>query len=358
MKHAGLNTRARSDALERQETVREYYGEVLQSSADLKTNACCPPEALPEYLRTILAEIHPEVQERFFGCGSPIPPAIEGATVLDLGCGSGRDCYLLSKLVGPKGRVIGIDMTPEQLEVARRHRSYHAAAFGHPDPNVEFLLGDIADLTGIGITPGSIDVGVSNCVMNLAPDKRAVFREVFHVLKPGGELYFSDVFADRRLPDELARDSVLLGECLAGALYTEDLRRLLAELGCADVRICSRSPIALGAGEIERKIGSARFYSITYRAFKLPLEDRCEDYGQVAIYRGTLPEHPHRFALDDHHLFETDRPLLVCGNTADMLSATRYAPHFEVRGEKRVHYGLFDCGPAPAAAVTTTGGCC
>lgn len=340
-------------------SVQRYYGEVLSSSADLKTSACCPPETLPAYLRDILAEIHPQVQDRFYGCGSPIPPALEGATVLDLGCGSGRDCYLLSKLVGPGGRVIGVDMTSEQLEIAQRYRHYHAAKFGYRFSNVELILGDIADLAAAGIANDSVDLVVSNCVINLAPDKGAVLREVFRVLKPGGELYFSDVFADRRIPTPLAGDPVLFGECLAGALYIEDFRRLLALAGCADARVCSRGLLTLDGDEVERKIGMVRFESITYRAFKLTLEDRCEDYGQVAVYLGTLAHHPHRFALDDHHLLDRGRPMLVCGNTADMLGRTRYAPHFEVRGEKRVHYGLFDCAPkATPALAATSGGCC
>ncbi|MGH8651944.1 MAG: methyltransferase domain-containing protein [Gammaproteobacteria bacterium] len=340
-------------------SVQRYYGEVLISSADLKTSACCPPETLPAYLRDILAEIHPQVQDRFYGCGSPIPPALEGATVLDLGCGSGRDCYLLSKLVGPGGRVIGVDMTSEQLEIAQRYQHYHAAKFGYRSSNVELILGDIADLAAAGIANDSVDLVVSNCVINLAPDKGPVLREVFRVLKPGGELYFSDVFADRRIPAPLAGDPVLFGECLAGALYIEDFRRLLALAGCADARVCSRGLLTLDGDEVERKIGMVRFESITFRAFKLTLEDRCEDYGQVAVYLGTLAHHPHRFALDDHHLLDRGRPMLVCGNTADMLGRTRYAPHFEVRGEKRVHYGLFDCAPkATPALAATSGGCC
>jgi arsenite methyltransferase len=347
------------DQAAQRRSVQRYYGEVLSSSADLKTSACCPPETLPAYLRAILAELHPEVRDRFYGCGSPIPPALEGATVLDLGCGGGRDSYLLSKLVGAGGGVIGVDMTSEQLEIAKRHRDYHAAKFGYSCSNVELILGDIADLRAAGIGDDSVDVVVSNCVINLAPDKGAVLREVFRVLKPGGELYFSDVFADRRIPEPLAHDPVLLGECLAGALYIEDFRRFLALAGCADARVCSRSPIALDDDAVARKIGMVGFESITYRAFKLALEDRCEDYGQVAVYLGSLGHHPHRFALDDHHLFERGRPMLVCGNTADMLSQTRYAPHFEVRGEKRMHYGLFDCGPkGTALPPSISGGCC
>src|ERR1041385_212707 len=104
------------------ESVQDYYGRVLGSSADLKTSACCLTDALPPYVSAIVNEIHPEVRDRFYGCGSPPPPGPAGATVLDLGCGSGRDCYVLSKLVGPQGRVIGLDMTAAQLAVARRHQ--------------------------------------------------------------------------------------------------------------------------------------------------------------------------------------------------------------------------------------------
>ncbi len=341
------------------DTVRDYYGRVLKSSADLKTGACCLAETLPRYVAEVLKDVHPEVKERFYGCGSPIPPALEGATVLDLGCGSGRDCYVLSKLVGPTGRVIGLDMTDEQLGVARRHQDYHVRKFGWA--NTEFRQGYIEDLAGAGIADASIDLVVSNCVLNLSPDKPRVFRELFRVLKPGGELYFSDVFADRRIPAPLAQDPVLLGECLGGALYVEDFRRLMMQTGCADARVVSSAPLALTHPEIERKAGFIRFSSMTVRAFRLRLEDRCEDFGQVATYLGDLPESPHAFDLDDHHHFEAGKPMRVCGNTADMLRRTRYARHFRVTGDPSVHYGLFDCGPGTAAragAAAPKAGCC
>lgn len=339
------------------EAVKHYYGQVLRSGADLKTSACCTAEAPPPHIAKILQDLHPEVKDRFYGCGSPLPPALEGITVLDLGCGSGRDCYLLSRLVGPRGQVIGVDMTEEQLAVARRHQDWHAQRFGHA--NVDFRLGYIEDLQGLGIAEASVDIVVSNCVLNLSPDKDRVFREILRVLKPGGELYFSDVFADRRIPAALAQDPVLLGECLGGALYLEDFRRLIAAAGCHDARVVSRAPLALRNADIERQIGFVRFQSLTIRAFKLPLEDRCEDYGQVAWYRGTLPTLPHAFDLDDHHRFETGRALRVCGNTADMLTQSRYARHFRVEGDKQTHFGLFDCAaPAMATATAIKTGCC
>lgn len=339
-----------------QESVQDYYGRVLKSSADLKTSACCLAESLPPRVIEALRDVHDEVKDRFYGCGSPIPPAVDGITVLDLGSGSGRDCYLLSKLVGPQGRVIGLDMTDAQLAVARKHQAFHAAKFGWA--NTDFRTGYIEDLKAAGIADASVDLVISNCVVNLSPDKPRVFREIFRVLKPGGELYFSDVFADRRVPASLAADPVLLGECLGGALYVEDFRRLMADAGCRDARVVSSAPLALTNPAIAAQIGFVNFTSKTIRAFKLDLEDRCEDFGQVAYYQGTLQENPNGFALDDHHLFETGKPMLVCGNTADMVSRTRYAKHFRVTGDKQRHFGLFDCGPAPAAGAAAAGGAC
>ncbi|WP_218080371.1 methyltransferase domain-containing protein [Anthocerotibacter panamensis] len=340
------------------EQVQNYYGTVLQSSQDLKTGACCSTQTMPTYLREIVRQIHPEVQEKFYGCGSPIPQVLEGATVLDLGCGSGRDCFILSRLVGPTGRVIGVDMTEAQLAVARGHVSYHTRQFGYEQPNVEFLQGYIENLASLGIASASVDIVISNCVLNLSPDKERAFAEIFRVLKPGGELFFSDVFAGRRVPPSLTTDPVLRGECLAGALYTEDFRRLMARLGCLDYRVVAGSPVALNDPQVAECIGMVDFYSYTIRAFKLDLEDRCEDYGQVAYYLGTIPEAPHSFLLDDHHLFKTGQPHLVCGNTAAMLSETRYHRHFRVVGDRSIHFGLFDCAPATPSTAIPGGACC
>lgn len=338
--------------------VRHYYGDVLKSSRDLKTGACCTAEAMPMALLSLLSDVHPEVKDRFYGCGSPLPPALEGKTVLDLGCGTGRDVYLLSRLVGESGRVIGVDMTAEQLDVARRHQQWHAERYGYAQSNVTFAEGYIERLDACGIADQSIDVVVSNCVLNLSPEKEKVFAEIFRVLKPGGELYFSDVFADRRIPAALRSDPVLLGECLSGALYTEDFRRMMERVGCADVRTVSQAPIPLIDPAVEERIGMVRFRSITMRAFRLPLEDRCEDYGQVATYRGTISAHPHAFVLDDQHRFERGRPMLVCGNTFDMLARTRFADHFDLRGDTSVHFGLFDCGAEPTGDSASAGACC
>jgi SAM-dependent methyltransferase len=340
------------------ESVQNYYGQVLKSSQDLKTSACCTLDAMPWHVRPFLADLHPEVVSRYYGCGSPLPPALEGCTVLDLGCGSGRDCYLLSRLVGETGKVIGVDMTEEQLEVARRHCDWHAERYGYAQSNVEFMQGYIEDLATTGIADNSIDVVVSNCVINLSPDKERVLAEIFRVLKPGGEIYFSDVYADRRIPQALKIEPVLLGECLGGALYWEDFRRIMQDLGCPDVRVIKENPITLEDPEVAAKIGMVNFRSVTIRAFKMSLEDRCEDFGQVAIYKGTLAEHPHAFDLDDHHHFETGRPLRVCGNSSDMLGSSRYGKHFELVGDKSTHFGLFDCAPPNKSLSLESGSAC
>lgn len=331
-------------SIETLQKVAAYYGQKLQRNSDLKTNACCPVDSLPRQHRKILEMIDEEIITRFYGCGSPLPPDLSGRTVLDLGCGTGRDAYIASNLVGPEGRVIGVDMTPEQLAVAQKHVESQMRKFGLERPNIEFKHGFIEDLQALGIDNDSIDVVISNCVINLSPRKERVFSEIFRVLKPGGELYFSDVFADRRVPANLQDDPVLYAECLSGTLYLEDFRRMLLSLGIRDYRVVSKAKIEIDNEEIEKKIGGITFHSITIRAFKLDsLEDRCEDYGQVATYMGTLPEFPHAFVLDDHHLFPANKPVLVCGNTASMLQETRYARHFRILGDRSRHFGLFDC---------------
>ena len=325
------------------ETVKDYYGKTLKSNGDLKTTACCSYESMPKSLARILDKIDDEILNRFYGCGSPLPPMLQGQTVLDLGCGTGRDVYLAAYLAGENGHVIGIDMTEEQLSIARRHVDSQMKRFGFKKNNVEFKKGYIENLASVGIEDNSIDIVISNCVLNLSPNKDRVFKEIFRILKPGGELYFSDVFSDRRVPEQLRSNPILYGECLGGALYVEDFRRLLANLGCPDYRVVKTTQIELTNEDLEKLAGGIKFYSITVRAFKLEqLEDICEDYGQVALYKGTIDENPHSFVLDDHHTFFKGKPMLVCGNTASMLQDTRFSPHFEIIGNRSVHYGPFD----------------
>lgn len=343
--------------------VQEYYGATLSSSADLRTDACCDASSVPAALRPLLARIHPEVLSRYYGCGLVVPPLLEGLRVLDLGCGSGRDVYLLAQLVGPSGAVVGVDMTPEQLAVARRHQQHHADQFGFA--NVEFLEGRIEQLDQLPLEPGSFDLVISNCVVNLSADKLAVLNGVRRLLRSGGEFFFADVYADRRVPEALRRDPVLYGECLSGALYWNDFLRLARQAGFADPRLVSDRPLEITDAELAARTGAIRFFSATYRLFHLPeLEDACEDHGQAVIYRGTIAGHPQALPFDKHHWIEAGKVFPVCGNTFRMLADSRLAPHFSFIGDFSRHYGLFEgCGTAlpfdgPAAATSTTSGAC
>ncbi len=344
--------------------VKNYYGRQLKTSDDLKTSACCDASNAPAWLKPLLSRIHPEVLSRYYGCGLVAPTQLDGLRVLDLGSGSGRDVYALAQLVGERGEVTGVDMTDEQLEVARRHQAYHREAFGYDRENVRFLHGYIEQLDELGLEPGSLDVIVSNCVVNLSPDKEAVLRGVHRLLKPGGEFYFSDVYANRRVPNAVRNDPVLYGECLGGALYWNDFLELARRAGFADPRLVEDRPLEITDPALAERVGNLRFFSATYRLFKLEgLETDCEDYGQAVVYRGTLPQQPHRFVLDKHHDIEAGRVFPVCGNTWRMLHDTRFREHFDFIGSFGRHLGIFEgCGTGlpfePERKADLASGCC
>jgi arsenite methyltransferase len=347
-----------------QELVQAYYGQELQSSADLKTSACCDADAVPAWLKPLLAKVHPEVSSRYYGCGLVCPPLLEGCRILDLGSGSGRDVYLLAQLVGASGEVVGVDMTPEQLAVARRYQAFHAEQFG--SANVRFLEGRIEQLEELDLEPASFDVIVSNCVLNLSTDKPAVLRGTRQLLKPGGEFYFSDVYADRRLPEPIQSHPVLYGECLGGALYWNDFLRMARAAGFTDPRLVSDRPLEITEPDLAALVGETRFYSATYRLFNIPeLEDACEDHGQAVVYRGTIHEAASRLEFDKHHSIEAGKVFPVCGNTYRMLQQTRFASHFDFIGTFERHYGLFEgCGSAipfdrsSSEGSSAAGSCC
>ena len=218
------------------DAVREHYGKVAEAGRGCGcAPACCSEPAAKDasqklgYSTADLASV-PEGADMGLGCGNPqaIAALRPGETVLDLGSGGGFDCFLAAKQVGEGGRVIGVDMTAAMVTKARANAE-QTGAF-----NVEFRLGEIERLP---VSDASIDVVLSNCVINLSPDKPAVFREAFRVLRPGGRLAISDVVALGPMPDELRSAVEALTGCIAGAAPVDDLRRYLVDAGFEDVRI-------------------------------------------------------------------------------------------------------------------------
>jgi len=330
------------------ESVSEYYGKILSKSNDLKTNACTTSGKPPKYISEVVSLIHEEVEGKYYGCGLVIPSVLEGMKILDLGSGSGRDCFILSKLVGEKGYVVGVDMTKEQINIAKTYIDYQMSKFGYSKPNIEFREGYIERLQELGFQDNTFDIIISNCVINLSPDKESVLKEAYRVLKPGGELYFSDVYSDRRIPHNLVENTVLFGECLSGALYWNDFLHLSKKVGFKDPRLVEDSRITISNQKIEELIGHINFYSATFRLFKIAdLEPACEDYGQAVIYRGGIATCPNAFVLDRSHTIPNGKVFPVCGNTYLMLKKTRFAPFFDFIGDQTTHFGIFDgCGMA------------
>ena len=172
----------------------------------------------------------PQGSNMGLGCGNPLAIASlkSGETIVDLGSGGGFDCFLAARKVGESGRIIGVDMTPEMIAKARENAGKGAYS------NVDFRLGEIEHLP---VEDGSADVIISNCVINLSPEKLNVFRETFRILKPGGRLAITDVVASAPLPQEFKTDPTLLSGCIAGAVTVEELNTMLQEVGFTDIRI-------------------------------------------------------------------------------------------------------------------------
>jgi len=222
------------------DAVRENYGQIAESSSSCCDTSCCMPSAqAPQLLSLQLGYSQqdlvavPEGANLGLGCGNPqaIANLQPGEVVLDLGSGAGFDCFLAARQVGPGGWVIGVDMTAQMITKARAN----AQQDGYD--NVEFRLGEIEHLP---VADASVDVIISNCVINLSPDKGDVFAEAFRVLRPGGRLAVSDVVAFAKIPDEVRDDMALLSSCISGAEEVGVVERLLQEAGFEQVVVAPK----------------------------------------------------------------------------------------------------------------------
>ena len=371
---------------------------------------CCPTSYDMGTLKSFIPE---EVLKISYGCGTPagLTTVKPGETVLDIGSGGGIDCFEASRLVGPTGRVIGIDMTDTMLEIARENAAVVAANLGYPTSNVEFRKG-LAD--AMPVDDGTVDLIISNCVINLAPDKRKVFREMFRVTKPGGRFTVSDIVSDQPVPQYLVHDVNKWGDCLSGALTLTEYMRGVVSAGFLGVHMITFSPWQV--------IDGVQFFSVTLTGYKLPLgaerssirfatlrgpfnrviDERSTSYQRgipqpitpeqvVLLSQAPLAEYflltvdplwldqddprwtavfpeqvpciwqgdfallagPFLEAVDDnHHVYRRGEPLEICSKTHRVLAAPGYAPHFAIlnRAGQAVSGSAVTCAP--------TGGCC
>jgi arsenite methyltransferase len=230
------------------DSVRDYYA----SQARCGPSCCGNDQVNQLYPVDLISEMPDDVAGFSLGCGNPITAAAmrPGETVLDLGSGGGLDCFLSAKQVGEKGHVIGVDMTPEMLQRARANATRLGVR------NVEFREGYLESLP---VEDDSVDVVISNCVINLSPDKPRVFREIYRTLKPGGRLAVSDTVTNGPLPDSLKKDMKAWGECVAGALDMSEYTSGLVEAGFSEVAV---KPKDASGNELESLPVSAVFSAI------------------------------------------------------------------------------------------------
>lgn len=237
--------------------VRERYGQIAADQSESnsccspkQTSGCCSSDAQARTLGYTDADLAgiPEGANLGLGCGNPVAIASlkPGETVLDLGAGAGFDAFLAARAVGPTGKVIGVDMTAEMLAKARANAKKGSYT------QVEFRLGEIEALP---VADATVDVIISNCVINLCPDKRPVYREAFRVLKPGGRIAVSDVVAREELPDAVKADLALHSGCLSGATLFSELEAILQEAGFAKIAIRPKGNTEQIIGSWEQKRG-------------------------------------------------------------------------------------------------------
>lgn len=298
--------------------VREYYGQAAETP---KVELCCPVRYDP----SAVSHIPQDVIDRFYGCGSPVTMARieQGETVVDLGAGAGIDVFIAAKLVGPTGKAIGVDMTDRMLSVARENQPRVAAALGY-DP-VEFREGF---LEKIPVETGTADVVVSNCVINLSPDKPRVFEEIWRVLADSGRLIVSDIVSKRDVPPHLKVNPELWGECLVGALTQEAFLAELERAGFQGLTILKRT--------YWKDVEGYPFFSVTVEGLKVEAAAGEPLDGHHVVYLGPAKA----LVLEDGSRFPRNEPVAVSPRIAERLSRRPYVDMFAVLspGEERADY--------------------
>ena len=290
------------------ESVKDFYSEAVKEP---KKELCCPTK----YNTSDISHIPSDIIDISYGCGSPVSLAgvNPGETVVDLGSGGGIDCFIAAKLVGPRGRVVGIDMTEEMLNKARTSAEKVAQKLGYSV--VEFEKGFLED---VPLVDEVADLVTSNCVINLSPDKERVFKEVHRVLKSGGRFCISDIVADGEVPPYIKTDKRLWGECIAGALSEEEFFNILERTGFYGLQVLSKV--------LYRTIDNLKFFSLTLMSYRFKKGKGCQYIGQYAIYQGPFKS----IRDDDSHEFPRGVAVEVCTDTAEKLKRPPYSGLFVV----------------------------
>ncbi|XP_078730732.1 arsenite methyltransferase-like isoform X2 [Lampetra fluviatilis] len=303
------------------DSVKDYYGKKLQTSEDLQTDVACtlPAKKPSKMIQDAMALIHPAIMSRYFGCGLVVPECLDGCSVLDLGSGSGRDCFLLGKLVGARGSVTGIDMTTEMIETGNAQVEYHRERFGYSKSNVNFVSGYLEELGEAGLGDNTFDIIV--CL---------VLKEAHKVLKTGGEMYYSDMYASAVVPSDIKSDPCLWGEGMGGAMFWKDLIGVARALGFSRPYLVTASHITITNADTCKKLGPLRYASGTYRMFKLPSEGTPPGPGARVTYLGSAPDCGDTLAFDHQHTFQRGEPVAVDAELATVIGTSRLAPHFSV----------------------------
>lgn len=309
------------------QNVSEYYGKEIQHTSDLKFSCCVSTGLKHKWHGEILSKISPEVLDKYYGCGSPIPDALDGQVILDLGSGTGRDCFLCSVLAGQNGHVIGVDMTDEQLEVANHAISYHKTVFPNAS-SIEFRKGLIENLKDAGIEDNTIDVVISNCVVNLSNDKQAVFNEIYRVLKEGGEVHISDIFTNLPLGPKARENKVLVGECMGNAIDIQTFMKLMFDAGFSEIYPTEARYVPTPGVSPEIIDPSIDFYSVTFSAFKTSSK---ADYwgGHWVKYNGGIVHCENELDFDMAHKFPTGARIYVGKLMFETIKQSRYGKYFE-----------------------------
>lgn len=288
--------------------VQEFYGRAAETP---QPELCCPVD----YDQADTAHVPSEVLDRFYGCGGPmsVAGAQPGETVVDLGSGAGIDVFIAAKKVGPSGRAIGVDMTDPMLGVAEQSRAKVAATLGYDV--VEFRKGFLEQ---VPVEDGAADLVTSNCVINLSPDKPAVLREIWRVLKDHGRMVVSDIVADRSLPAELKVNVHLWGECVSGALSEDELVAEAEKAGFFGIAILKK--------QFWRAVLGYNFYSVTVRGYKFQKRAGCVFKGHRAVYLG-----PYVSVMDEEgHLFPRGQAIEICTDTLAKLAHDPYRGSFAI----------------------------